>query len=55
MRSIYTLEVEDNTLEPGDLGYTVKIHEHGEEIGDGVAGNLRAAITEALEQAGILS
>jgi hypothetical protein len=59
-REIYTLEIEDFTDEPDDLGYRVTIHEHGETLseseglGDGVAGSLRLACIEALEQAGIL-
>ena len=58
-REIYTLEIEDFTDEPDDLGYRVTIHEHGETLGeglgDGVAGTLRAACIEALEQAGIVA
>ena len=57
-RVIYVLDVEtiddDVKFNPSGIGYRVYVYEHGEELGDGMALTLSAAITEALEQADVL-
>jgi len=53
VRSIYTLDIEelddDVKFNPSGIGYRVTLLEHGQEIGDGMAIDLRSAINEALE------
>lgn len=59
MRSIYTLDIDeiDDCIKfnPSGIAYCVTIYEHGEQKGDGVAVNLKDAITEALEQSEVLA
>jgi hypothetical protein len=58
MRTIYTLDIDeiddDIKFNPSGIGYRVTVYEHGEQKGDGVAVKLNDAITEALEQSGVL-
>ena len=59
MRAIYTLDIDefadDLKFNATGKGYRVTIWEHGEELGEGYAANLSAAITEALTEAAILN
>jgi len=52
MRAIYTLDVEelddDIRFNPSGIGYRVTVYEHGEELGDGMAIELKDAMKEAL-------
>ena len=52
MKTIYTLDVEtlddDKRFNPSGIGYRVTVYEHGTELGDGMAVELKDAMNEAL-------